>query len=124
MVPPGNDHLERVRATNSTLPSRLHMMVALAFILSPTGCAAALFGNADYEPMRVRPFAQRPKETLSLVYEGCALLSLESPVTRCAGNWLAQGVDQSDCSFFAQWSKLKASLLLAGGTDNEKALGT
>jgi hypothetical protein len=45
IVPPGNDYRDLTRATRSTWPSRLHMIVALSFMFSPTGHAAAVFSE-------------------------------------------------------------------------------
>jgi hypothetical protein len=41
---------------------------------------------------RASVLPERLEETPSLVYLACALLlSVETPVTRCGGTWLAQG---------------------------------
>jgi hypothetical protein len=55
MVPPGKDHRDRVRATKSTLPSRLHMMVALAFIRFPYKTSGRLLGSVCRLPCPSRP---------------------------------------------------------------------
>lgn len=68
IVPPGNDHRDRVRATRRTLSSRLHTIVALSFMLSPERLVGPNAVAPNYESAPgPSPVAKKAREDTSLV---------------------------------------------------------